>query len=231
MESIDIDEELDRLQNQAKVIKNYPVYLGVGIGFVFALFITSALFSFLWLVMPSIRFHDINLVLAGIFVTALTAFFIVCIIGLSDISDAMESNFEKLKREKDEIKSAPEGATFSAQLASLLVSNNLPFETEARILSDGKQFVADFVLPTAKKPQFIIEVKAIVDLSSILDIASRFNEFHQVGINTILISRFENKKLRSLAEGFGLNPYNIKELDKAIMFLKTKLQIDRKLGA
>jgi len=104
-----------------------------------------------------------------------------------------------------------------------LDSLKIPYEKNAKIKSDDKISMVDFIIPSVEKPMYILEVKSKPSSSSIFRISQSYNEIKsQMSLKTILISDFGGKKvaLKELAAAYWDYVVDFNELHRLKEIIK-----------
>jgi len=98
-------ERLTTLSKEIKEIKMFPRYLGVGVFLVFVCYIFATTFAYSWLITSQpARAFALELWILLFFGISMIGFFIVGMYTIFDVNRAMRGEFEKVKKEKEEIK-------------------------------------------------------------------------------------------------------------------------------
>ena len=189
---------LKELSKEIDSMKTFPRYLGIGVGFNFALFIASALFCANWLRLytePNNPTQN-DWVLVALFMINVGFFGIVGGIGIADVRDTMKIQFKNLAKKKTEIKEeimyAPKEAESVAFIESNLAALGIDFESNPTIKVDGKFFRPDVIIPSVRNPKYLIEVLARPNADLIYKLSLNYEQFKaDTGVKTILIADFK----------------------------------------
>jgi uncharacterized membrane protein (DUF485 family) len=97
-------ERLTTLSKEIKGIKMFPRYLGVGVLIVFICYMFAATFAYSWLMMSQpARTSVLEFWIVLFFGFSMIGFLIVGMYTIFDVYRAMKGEFEKVKKEKEEV--------------------------------------------------------------------------------------------------------------------------------
>jgi hypothetical protein len=190
---------LTELSQEIDSIKTFPRYLGPVVAINFCSFLLTAFLSVNWLsssLENRATINDWTIPLPFLFSVGL--FGVVGVLGIIDAMSAMKDRFEKLSEKKEEvkeeIKNAPMESECVLQVEKALNKIGVGFHKEPLIKVDGTALFPDFVVPSAKKPEYLIEVLLRPNADSIYRISKKYDKFKsEKSVKTILISDFRNR--------------------------------------
>jgi hypothetical protein len=216
-------ERLGRLRKKTDSMKTFPKYLGLGILINFTLFLLTAYFSFNWLGFSAdiqSRMELNQVVIIVLFTLSIFLFLFVGIYGISDILSTLWSNFDKLKKEKEEIKKeiehAPKAAKIFEKIISILTKKNVDFEINAKIKVDGRVLVPDIIIRFKKKIVYFVEILSKPTADKIYHLFIKYEKFKEHSeAKFILVADFESRQsLLNIAKSYWDIAIDVEELDK-----------------
>jgi hypothetical protein len=210
--------QLEDLEKEIHSMKAFPKYLGVGVMLNFLFFLFTAIISFLY-VTGSVRSAGSDTPIIILFIVSLVVFFGVGIYGIFDVNEAISGNFEKLKKQKEEIKeeitNAPEEVRITSQIESILLSMNLRFEKTVPVKAEGIKLVPDFVIPSANNPKYVIEAWSKPTYDLVNNLSWKYMRLSESNIKTIFITNFENNEnLLKIAENYWDDVIDLRHIEK-----------------
>jgi hypothetical protein len=192
--------KLNDLDEKINSITKFPRYLQIGVGVSFMLFIISALICTWWLRLytepnnPTVN----DWLIVVWFMASLATFAGVGVLGLVDVRDTLNYQFNKLTKQKEEAKitiiNAPKEITFMQGIASLLTSSNVPYSMNSDFKYHGKLIHPDFVIPSINNPKYVIEVVANPTNNSVYNIARMYQPIvEDTKSKTIIVGDFKER--------------------------------------
>lgn len=189
--------------------RSYPQYLTKGVAITFGLFVSCIFVSVLWLMDANLGHQNYyaDLVLLGIYLSAVFVFFVMGIYGLDDVNKTMIMQFNSLSKKKtelkEEIKQAPKEIEIFNAVHKALISLGIRVETTAMYKIDGKPILPDVLVPpTEKRPTFVIEVMSNPNIDTLFKRSLEFQNFKsQIKAKSILVATLKSNNFT------GVKPY------------------------
>jgi flagellar biosynthesis protein FlhB len=208
---------LDDLEKEVHSMKSFPKYLGLGVILSFMLFLFTSIISFIYVTGNHFAGNDSPVM--ALFIVSIILFFGVGFYSIFDVNAAISGNFQKLKKQKEEIKqeitNAPEEVGIASKIESLLRDMKVQFDRAVTVKAQGVILMPDFVIPSAICPKYMIDVLIKPTHGLIDNFAREYRRLGETNIKTILVGEFNDEKVRILAEAhwdYVISPESIEKL-------------------
>jgi hypothetical protein len=224
-------EKLDNLRKRTDSVNTFPRYLGFGIVTCFVLFVLTAIFCFNWLgYSPDIqaRAEMAQAMIIILFSVSLFAFLMVGVFGIIDVLRTLWSNFEKIRKEKQEVKAeideSPKYGEISFKIIELLDDSRVPYETNARLKTNGSTIFPDIIVSSADGSlKYVIQIMTRPSQDNIYKTSEQYQASkEECNYRTILVADFQkNKSLIDTAKTYWDFVIDFRELGKLLEIVQT----------